>query len=552
MKQLYTISIALFLLIAVAGCDGFLEHEPYASTSDNFWRTEADVRSALDAFYDYTSNEGVCGRGVFYYENCSDDVFTGRPQAPSDAYTCESFTMGAVNNLDVNNTWPAMYRMINKANNILRYVPDMAISDAVKDNAIGQALFFRAYAYLWLAPWYGDNSINGGIPIVTENTPIDDIDVPRPPTILDNYNRIIADMRDAAVRLPLLSQMSEADYGRPYRTAAWAFAARAALYAAQYADNSKAAEKHTQAEYYAMVVEFCDNIINLTGADKRELHEADPASGRTNFADLFRWENNFSKEYIYSILGNETAGPKFHGMFFQAGGWGYYNTWGYFMPTLELYNAYESEGDIQRREATILAPGEHIQFIGHDIQWCVNPTLMYSESALTNRKFMSVFADADCVGKYVNVNGNNQSNRLAVHIMRYSDILLMKAEALIWTQGEGNATAKTLINTVRRRAGLPENSPATRAALKKERRLEFAFELFPSRHLDLLRWGDAQATYAEPTTGWQVVVEGGAIVSRTVVTVRQPRNFNPNKHHVFPIPDAEIRKSKNLKQNEGY
>ncbi|MDR3185117.1 MAG: RagB/SusD family nutrient uptake outer membrane protein, partial [Prevotellaceae bacterium] len=346
MKQIYKIGIGLLTTaFLICGCDDFLEHEPYgASTADNFWKTESDVKSALDAFYDYTNYEGVCGRGIFYYENCSDDMFTGRTQAPSDSYTCENFMMGAVNNLDVNSTWPVMYRMINKANNILRYVPGMDISDEVKSNAIGQAHFFRAYAYLWLAPWYGDNSINGGIPIVTENTPVDDMDVPRPPTILDNYNMIIADMREAARRLPLLSKMSTSDYGRPYKTAAWAFAARAALYAAQYQDNSKATETHTPTEYYNMVIELCDSIINLTGDDKRELHYT--KSTRSNFADLFTWENNFSKEYIYSILGNETAGPKFHGMFFQAAGWGYYNTWGYFMPTLSLYKAYEDEGDV--------------------------------------------------------------------------------------------------------------------------------------------------------------------------------------------------------------
>jgi hypothetical protein len=364
-------------------------------------------------------------------------------------------------------------------------------------------------------------------------------------------------MREAAKRLPLLSKTDESDYGRPYKTAAWAFAARAALYAAQYQENSKATEKYSPTEYYDIVIELCDSVIKLNGADKRELHYAASGSTHTNFADLFRWENNFSKEYIYSILGNETAGPKFHGMFFQANGWGYYNTWGYFMPTLSLYNAYESEGDTERRKATILAPGEHIQFIGHDIQWCVEPKLMYSESAMTTRKFMSVFEEADCKGKYVNVSGNNQSNRLAVHIMRYADILLMKAEAMIWTN-QDPSEAKKLINEVRTRAKLSGTTASTqdelKDALKKERRLEFAFEFFPSRHLDLVRWRDAATIYARPTEGWQITLNaaGTDIASREVVTVRQPRNFNPNKHHVFPIPDEEIRKSKNLRQNEGY
>jgi hypothetical protein len=555
MKQLYKIGYGLLLLLLVCGCKGFLENEPYgASTVDNFWKTESDVKSALDAFYDYTNSEGVCGRGVYWYENCSDDMFTGRPQAPSDAYTCENFKLGAADNLYMYETWDAMYQMINKANNILRYVPAMNISAAVKSNALGQAYFFRAYAYLWLAPWYGDNGPNGGIPIVTENTPQNDMDVPRPPTILDNYNMIITDLREAAKRLPLLSQMAESDYGRPYKTAAWAFAARAALYASQYAGNNLAAEKHSQADYFKTVIDLCDSVINLGGADKRELHYAAASSTHTNFADLFRWENNFSKEYIYALQGNETGGPKFHGMFFQANGWGYYNTWGYFMPTLDLYQTYESESDVQRRTATILAPGEHIQFIGHDIQWAVNPSLIYSESGMTTRKFMSVFEEADCIGKYVNVSGNNQTNRLSVHLMRFADILLMKAEALIWTNQDLPEAAR-LISLVRARAGLGSTPASTqealKAALKKERRLELAFEFFPSRHLDLVRWGDAQATYARPTEGWQVAVNGQTFTT-TVVTVRQPRTFDPNKHHVFPIPDVEIRKSKNLKQNIGY
>jgi hypothetical protein len=544
----YQLSI-IFLSLLFCGCSDFLKDDLYGISSDNFWKTESDVQSALNAMISYDwGAEGVYGRGVYWYENCSDDMFTGRPQGPSDAYTCERFQMGANNNLDVNDTWPVMCRMIGKANNVLRYVPTMNISEEFRSNAIGQAHFYRAFAYLWLAPWYGDNGPNGGIPIVTEATPMDSLDQPRPASVLANYDMIISDMEEAAKRLPLLSQMADEDYGRPYKTAAWAFAARAALYAAQYGDN----------KYYDKVIELCDHVLNLTGADKRELHYLGADHGTSlglepsNFSDLFRMENNFSEEYIFSLLGNEKKGPKFHGMFFNAGGFGYYNTWGYFMPTLELYNAFEP-GDT-RRDATILSPNQHIEFIGHDIHWGVNPPIIYSESGMTLRKFMSVFEAADCVGKYVNVSGNNQSNRLAVHIMRYADILLMKAEALIWTKGEGNAEAKNLINQIRKRADLPENSTATQVELKNQRRCEFAFEFFPSRHLDLVRWKDAQTVYAQPTKGWQLESKADPTDRRNwkEQIVREPRVFDPAIHQVFPIPAAEVNKCKNLTQNKGY
>jgi hypothetical protein len=528
-------AILFAIVLSLCGCNDFLEYEPYGPvSSENFWKTESDVRSALDAFYDYTYREEATGRGHFWYENCSDNMFTGRTNTTADQY--KNFTMGA-NTGYADETWVCLYQLIAKANDVLRYVPDMTtVSQSLKDNATGQAYFFRGYGYLWLSPWYGDNGPNGGIPIVTEKNTVDNIDVPRPTSVLENYAMIIADLRKAADLLPYFSELAKEDYGRPYKTAAWAFAARAALYAAKY-DPS----------YFDVVIEMCDKIIQLSGADKRELYP--------DFTTLFTIENNFSSEYIYSILGNKNDGPKFHGMGFQNGGFGIYNTWGYFQPTAELYEAFDP-GDV-RRDATILVPGQHITFIGNDIHWAVNPAAVSSPSGMTFRKFMSVFEPADCLGKTVNTSGDNQSNELGTVVMRYADILLMKAEALIWKNGEGNADAKTLLNQIRKRANLPENSNATKTELKKERRLELAFEFLPSRHFDLVRWGDAQAAYAQPLHGYEVkfkTVGDDTYVfdPSSKIEVWPARTFDPAKNHVFPIHATAINSSKNLKQNEGY
>lgn len=523
----------LLCVLLLCGCEK--ELEPYGPvSSENFWKTETDVLSALDAFYEYTYWEEVSGRGHFWYENCSDDMFTGRTNATADQY--KNFTMSATTGY-LNIIWPTMYRLIAKSNDILRYVPEITgVSQSLKDMAVGQAHFFRAYAYLWLAPWYGDAGVNGGLPIITEETPATDIDVPRPPSVLDNYSMMIEDFRKAGNLLPSFSQLAEADYGRPYKGAAWAFAARTALYAAQW-DPS----------YFDVVIEMCDNVINMTGADKRDLYP--------DFTTLFTIENNFCEEYIYSLLGNKVDGSKFHGMGFQNGGFGIYNTWGYYQPTAELYEAYPP-GDI-RRDATILVPGQHITFIGNDIHWAVNPAEISSPSGMTFRKFMSVFEPADCLGNTVNTSGDNQTNELGTCVMRFADVLLMKAEALIWKNGEGDATAKALLNQIRKRAGLPENSNATREELKTERRLELAYEFLPSRHFDLVRWGDAQATYAKPLHGYEIkfkTVGDDPYVfdPSTKKEVWPARSFDPTKNHVFPIHANAINSSKNLKQNQGY
>ena len=535
MKTTLCKSLIILVLASLFACDDFLQHSPYGTlTNDAFWKTEEDLQNALNAFYEYTYKESVTGRGVYWFENCSDDMITGRSYVDADA--CKNFQMGASSGLDVKDTWPHIYVLIAQANDILRNVPDMTVvSDAKKNNAIGQAHFFRGYAYLWLAPWYADNGPNGGLPIMTEHVVVAELDMPRPASVLENYDMILDDLRKAGDLLPTHGELADADYGRPHKAAAWAFAARAALYASQY-----------DKKYMDVVIEMCDKVINLQGRDKRGLFP--------DFTKLFHMDNNFSEEYIYSILGNAVDGPKFHGMGFQNGGFGIYNTWGYYQPTVELYKAFEP-GDI-RRDATILFPDQHITFVGRDIHWAVNPSEISSPTGMTNRKFMSIFEPADCIGKTVSTSGNSQSNCLGTVVMRFADILLMKAEALITKNGEGDAQAISLLNQIRKRAGLPENSQATWAQLKNERRCELAFEFLPSRHYDLVRWGDAQTAYAKPLHGYKVhlkTVDGANEFDRVEeIEVWPARNFDPTKNHVFPIPQAQIDRGKNLKQNQGY
>ncbi|WP_369892885.1 RagB/SusD family nutrient uptake outer membrane protein [Bacteroides sp. AN502(2024)] len=531
MKIYKGIVLSILLGFSICGCTDFLQHEPYGlQGSVNFWKTEADVQKVLDAFHEFTYKEGVTGRGLMWFENCSDNLVTGRPQA--EAAQIKDFQMSASNGRDAKDNWPYMFQLIAKANDVLRNVPGMDVSEQVKNTALGQAYFYRAFAYLWLAPFYGDNGPNGGLPVITEKTPTQELDQPRPASVLTNYDRIIADMRMAGERLPYFSQLDMRDYGRPHKAAAWAFAARAALYAAQY-----------DAKYYHTVIEFCDKVMGMDGADKRELYP--------DYAGLFREENNFCREYLFSLLGNAIEGPKFHGMSFQNKGWGLYNTWGYFQPTLELYKAFE-EGDV-RRGATILFPNEHIKFVGVDVTYAVGRWSSESLSGMTFRKFMSPWEESDCIGKTVSSNMDNASNVLGTVLIRYADILLMKAEALIWSQGEGNAEAKTLLNMIRKRAGLPENTGATKAQLKNERRCELAFEFQPSRHIDLVRWGDAQSVYAKPLHGVKTVLKDDDTFSHVEeIEIWPARNFNPKVNHVFPIPSAEVAKSKRLEQNLGY
>lgn len=510
---LAAISFSLF------SCDDFLTHVQEGEPSqENFWKVEADAISAANGLYFWTASEGITGRGMMWYENCSDDMVTGRPQ--SGAANIKNFI--ADYSRDVVDNWPTMYQLIKKCNDIIKNVPSMNISDKVKNETLGQAYFLRGWAYLWLAPYYGDNGDNGGIPIVTEKTSWKEIDQPRPASVSENYKFCIADFQKAAELLPFFKDWGVDQYGRPHKTAAWAYAAKAALYNAQY-DPS----------YYKTVVTYCDSIIPY--------HDLLP-----KYSDVFRIENNWSPEYIWSWTSTETDGSKLPGVMLENKGWGLYNGWGYFMPTLELYNEFE-EGDT-RREATILKPGDHFTFR------CNNRLYYSTESAsgMQFKKYMAPFEPKDAIGKTVNPSGDNMTTDLSIPLIRFSEVLLWKAEALIWQGKNGDEP----LNRVRTRAGLKPKRNATKEDLKHERRCELAGEL-TGRHLDLVRWGDAQEAYKKPLHGYKTTIatdnnNNVTIKNVEVIQVWNARNFNPTINHVMPIPQTEIDNSKNLKQNKGY
>ena len=539
-KILMNICLSVSVL-SFSGCSDFLDRESYGR--DTSWKTDEDVMKAVYALYYFVSpnwSEQICGRGHMWVECASDNILIGRDRPAVDEI--REFRMSPSNDQDVQEVWGVMYQNVAKANNIIKLVPDLGITPSVKKLALGSAYFFRGFSMLWMVPYYGDDT-NGGIPIILDTTPMDAMDSPRPDHVLKNYDQIIQDFRDAAEELPYFSELSADQYGLPHKAAAWAFAARAALYAAQY-DQS----------YYDIVIEMCDKVMSLTGADKRSLY-IDPSDKSKSFANLWRKEQNHSSEYIFSLEGDVTNGARYHGVTFVNAGWGLYNTWGYYTPSKELWDAFE-EGD-QRREATILYPGNHVRFMGRDITfggYCTDGsitsyTTSHVSAGLINQKFISPWE----TGSYSEVSNQRDKlwNTLNCCLMRYADVMLMKAEALIWTKGEGDAEAKNLLDDIRERAGLPRDSRATKAQLQNERRCELAFEFQPSRHIDVVRWGLAEEYYSKPLHSVVSKMVDGRIETEEV-EVYPGRTFNPTYNKVFPIPQTAFNGTVNLTQNKGY
>ena len=174
-------------------------------------------------------------------------------------------------------------------------------------------------------------------------------------SVVDNYRLIIEDLDAAAALLPWFKDTKSDDYGRATKDAALALKVKTLAYWAQH-DPAK----------WTDVPALVDRL------------ESEGARGLLDdFSKVFRTENEWSKEYIWSVnsSGEMKAGSVFPGIMLDNKGWGRYNGWGNFKPTLELWAEYDE--DDMRRPATIMQYGDEFKFFGE------------------NRKFYSS-ADLEC------------------------------------------------------------------------------------------------------------------------------------------------------------
>lgn len=502
MKNWNKIIAASFLAISLTSCDRELDIAPQGPpTEATFWNTEYDLITGANAMYRLIYDSEFYGRGLFWYINASDDMITGRSKGEAD--NAKNFSSAYIGAGDLDKQWDMRYTIIFRANQIIKNIDRIQTSQEVKNKYLGEALFMSSRMYFELASNYGNSK--AGVPIVDPTAEASLEAIPRAANVMENYNMIVRDLKRAVDLLPAQEALPATDYGRPHKVAAMALLAKTYLFM----------EDWKNAEYWAGKV--------MTDGKRALLPK---------YADVFKAENNYGSEYIHSVPstpGFGAWGSILPGVMLENKGWGEYNGWGYFQPTKELYDEFEP-GD-ERREVTILKPGDKFMFNGKERSYSSTNSL----SGYQFNKYMDAFK-YDLKAGHVSPDGDYPNTDLAVPIMRYAEVILIKAEALL-KQGK-NADAE--INMIRRRAGLSPKTNATMADLKHERRCELAGE-WADRHRDLVRWGDAQAAYAKPLHG----VDGKV--------VWPARTFNPSVHNVWAVPQRVITNSKGIiKQNEGW
>lgn len=482
-----SVSLLAAATLVAPGCKKeFLNVPQQAQTPvAQFWRTADDATKAVNAAYaNLRSWNNIAFAPIAVESLGSDDSEKG--SSTNDATYLNFYDQFTVTSTEgqLLSFWEGEYQTINFANQVLDNVPGITMDNALKSRYLAEAKFIRAYAYFRLVRAFGDVPLRLNVPADPSV-----YNLPRSPKATV-WAAIEKDLTDASAVLP--QSYPTADVGRITKGAALALLAKVSMYQQKWS-----------------------NVLNYTNQVMALGYSLLP-----NYEKVFRLENENSSESIFEIQcalipGNAAASnsqySQVQGVRGVAGG-----GWGFHVPTQDLANAYEA-GD-PRRSGTIIFRGT-TTFEGDVIP-------AQGDNPMYNYKSYVPFS--------LWVSGFNEGAQQNVRVIRYSDVLLMNAEAANELGNTSQALSSLEMVRARARQGnaniLPRvtttDKTALRDAIWKERRVELAMEY--DRYFDVIRQGRGAQVFG-------------------------PKGWKANKNEVWPIPQNEIDLSGGvLTQNPGY
>ena len=536
MKRLLTILSGVFIILTGNSCNKFLETKPEDFLSpDFFYKNESQVQTALVGIYNKLSDTrngaplyasayftfmGTEGDDGFYRKGPERNVpgqFLYSPSAPHIA-----------------NLWRALYEGIDLANVMLEKLDGADMPQSKKDIVRGETLFLRAYYYFLLVSHYGD------IPLKLEATKTPDSNDLERTAAKVVYEQITKDMEQAYQLVPTATEVGFG--GRVNKSAVAGILARVYLYWA--GEPIKDVSKYQNARNWAFeVINSKEHRLNPSFEDVFVKYAADAYDVKESI-----WEVEF--------YGNRTDRPR------QAGHVG------------NFIGIYSDNDSIGNANANIWASGRlYNLYRTGDLRrdWTIAP-FIYSPSSSTKKSFHSATAIwTRYPGKYrrekeVFFPKSGGWTPINFPLLRYSDVLLMFAEAENEISGPTPDAVK-YFNMVRRRAyGLPfsdadlavHNPVSDLAADEKsdklsfllaiqdERSRELAFECL--RKFDLIRWG-IYVSSMKSLANLYLTSPSAATQAKNVATALRSIDA---KHLLFPIPTHEMMLNKKLVQNKGW
>lgn len=581
MKNKKYIIVGILASFLFTGCaEDFLEYEPEGVLSNENVATAENAESLVTAAYAGIANEEMVGpltHQWVYGSVRSDDAYKGGG-GRSDVDVVDAYEQYNLTRPDYSpdwmtpRTWTSYYQAISRANFALRVINDIPDGEfAEKLTRQAELRFLRAHSHFML------KLIFKSVPYITEDLSQEDIESTSNDLPNDElWNTIAEDFLFAYNNLP----QAQEEVGRADRNAAAAYLAKLRLYQA-YEQNDQHQVTTINESRLEEVISFADQV---TGS-------LEPDFGN-NFLDGFDngpesiWAAQFSindgtvvgRVSFVTGLNSPTGSPLYGCCGFHVASQNMVNAFKTNATGLPLADTF-NDSDVfttineigeapvdtgvtfdPRIDHTVGIPGRPFKYRNtvavegdmiYNFGWARDPGVY---GFFGNMKEQQA-PDCSCFTKEGPFIGTSKN----VDFIRYADVLLMKAEALI--QLDRWDEALPIINQVRSRAASSTQRPLDAGAtdiyniglytsfsgkedafkaLKFERRLEFAME--GARFYDLVRWGEAEEVlnaYLEEESTKRDYLSNAL--------------FTAGRDEYYPIPQREIDFTGGLYiQNPGY
>ncbi|MGN1226527.1 MAG: RagB/SusD family nutrient uptake outer membrane protein [Candidatus Cryptobacteroides sp.] len=597
MKTRYIVIATALIVLGLSSCNEalFLDNPPQGTVSEDVLMTPEGANQLCMAAYAALMGPNPQDWGVWWMPVThwttgsvrSDDAYKGGGGTGDgwETHRLETFTLDSTDGV-TDSKWYHLCVSIQRCNSALRVLQNCSDSQIFERKCriaemkvLRAHFFFELQRMFNLIPWYDETMDDQTVQTTPNN-------VFSREELLD---KIADEIREALEYLP----QTQPEKGRVNLYMAKAYLAKVLLYRAYEQDAKTHSVVKVNKEVLAEVISLC-----------KEIRENPMYSLFDDFQDLDLVSNDNGKECIWDIQYSMNDGSASAGRI----NWshllntpqGPYNGDGFFLPSQDLINAYQTDQqglpvfDYQSLPdfASVQMDNEKAIITNYDHN--VDPRLDFVVGR-PNIRWKS-YEQSPYLAQWVRNRGDygvNSSKRFVVspessdmyqgwpwgasalnwHMIRYAHILLWEAEALIEC-GEVKEGIK-LINEVRQRAadsdyvrswtdatqcfggtcpdfegyaanykiGLyPEeiSQELARQAVRTESRLEFAME--GERFFDLVRWGIAEQTmnaFFEAENDNRVYYQGVS--------------FTAGKDEYLPITNNQYKFSgRNYVQNPGY
>lgn len=581
-KYLTTKSIltAVICLSVLGGCKKeFLDFKPTGVVSDAELNTVENAEKMVIAAYASLGNDGLLAHqyeDMWVYGSVrSDDALKGGGSIGDqfDSHMVEVFNLNTPANGNANLMWVYLYAGISRVNDAMQRIETFSDADyqaqagVSRKQRLAELRFIRGHfefilKVLYKYPVYIDETVAKADIVKISN---------REKSDQEGWAYIADEFRAGVNDLPDV----QSDEGRPTRNAARAYLAKTLLYKAYVQNEQHQVTSITQSEL--------EEVVNLISA----VESTNEYALYDDYAKNFLWEFESGVESVWAIMrsindgspegrGNfstgltSSLGPGYGCCSFNQGTQNLANAYKTDANGLPLFDSFASLPNIEN--ATDIKNNNMDPRIAHTLgiigmPFKYDPNRIYDETyarvpgvygyvlGMKDQELPSSPAFRQYQA-FFSISRNTDQ-------IRFGDLLLMKAEALIELNRLGEALA--IINKVRERAGSPastsrlvfaDGTPTgnwkvgqypslgtqdnARKILRFERRLELAFE--SKRFFDLVRWGVAEQT-----------INAFFNDEKAYRDYLKDAHFTGGRDEYLAIPQPQITISQGLyKQNSGY